>query len=163
MASRNILANLPLRVVKSISREYQAKFAQAGLGRTWDEVKERLRELRSAGVVVTQGELDPGMCGIAVPLFETTGVVIGSLSVVLPAQHLEAQLLSEITQLLRTASEEVSWALSLRTGRTATSVPPARQRQVPPGARCEETSETAANPAQANGSAQATASLEHAP
>jgi DNA-binding IclR family transcriptional regulator len=83
-ASKSILANMPLRAVKAISQEHQAKFAQAGLGRTWDEVKERLRELRSAGVSVTQGELDPGMCGIAVPLFEATGVVIGSLSVVLP-------------------------------------------------------------------------------
>jgi len=122
-ASKSILANMPLRAVKAISQEHQAKFAQAGLGRTWDEVKERLRELRSAGVSVTQGELDPGMCGIAVPLFEATGVVIGSLSVVLPAQHLEARLLSEITQLLRAASEEVSWALSLRAGRTANPVP----------------------------------------
>jgi DNA-binding IclR family transcriptional regulator len=122
-ASKSILANMPLRAVKAISQEHQAKFAQAGLGRSWDEIKERLRELRSAGVSVTQGELDPGMCGIAVPLFEATGVVIGSLSVVLPAQHLEERLVSEITQLLRTASDEVSWALSLRAGHTASPVP----------------------------------------
>ena len=122
-SSKSILANMPLRAVKALFEEQQAKFAQASLGRSWDEVKERLRELRAAGVSVTQAELDPGMCGIAVPLFETTGIVIGSLSVVLPAQHLGASLVSDITQLLKSAAEEVSWALSLRTGGTASSSP----------------------------------------
>lgn len=138
-ASKSILANIPLRAVKALFQEHQAKFAQANLGRTWDEVKERLRELRSAGVSVTQGELDPGMCGIAVPLFETTGVVIGSLSVVLPARHLEARVLAQITQLLRSAAEEVSWALSLGTrgaasplsapGKSKIAAPPRENRR----------------------------------
>jgi DNA-binding IclR family transcriptional regulator len=131
-ASKSILANMPLRAVKAVFQEHQTRFAQANLGRTWDEVKERLRELRSAGVSVTRGELDPGMCGIGVPVFETNGVVVGSLSVVIPAQHLEAQLLSDITQLLRSASEEVSWALSLRAGGTGSPVsPPSAKGKVP--------------------------------
>lgn len=130
-ASKSILANMPLRAVKAHFQAHQAKFAQANLGRTWDEVKERLRELRSAGVSVTQGELDPGKCGIAVPVFETAGVVIGSLSVVLPAQHLDPRLLSEITQLLRAATEEVTWALSLRAGRTPGRTAPPGKRKAP--------------------------------
>ena len=41
----------------------------------------------TAGFSVTRGELDPGMCGIAVPILEAAGTVTGSLSVVIPAQH----------------------------------------------------------------------------
>lgn len=67
-ASKSILAHIPLRAVKSLYEEHASKFAQANLGRSWDEAKERLRALRTAGCSVTQGELDPGMCGISVPI-----------------------------------------------------------------------------------------------
>jgi DNA-binding IclR family transcriptional regulator len=122
-ASKIILANMSLRAVKAQFEEHKAKFAQANLGRTWDEVKERLRELRSAGVSVTQGELDPGMCGIGMPLLEPTGTVIGSLSVVIPARHLVANVLSDITRLLGIAAEEVHWALSLSARASASGLP----------------------------------------
>lgn len=112
-ASKIILAHMTPRIVRALYEEHAAKFAQASLGKNWDETKERLRALRSAGVAIAQGEVDPGMCGIAVPVFEPAGAVIGSLSIVIPASQLTPNFLEEAPQLLKAAAEQIHWALSL--------------------------------------------------
>jgi DNA-binding IclR family transcriptional regulator len=112
-SSKIILANLPLRTVKSIHEEYGSRFAQAALGRNWEETKDRLRALRGAGFAVTQGDLDPGMCGIAAPVFETDGAVVGSLSFVIPVRHLTPEFLAAAPLRLKESAEQIRWALSL--------------------------------------------------
>jgi hypothetical protein len=86
-------------------------------------VKDRLRALRAAGLSITRGEVDPGMCGIAVPLFEEEEAIVGSLSVVIPLRHLDATRLQSISELLTAAARETSWALSLGAGASATPDP----------------------------------------
>lgn len=112
-ASKVILANMPLRTVKGLYAENASKFVQAALGRDWEEAKERLRALRTAGSAATQGEVDPGKCGIAVPIFESSGMIVGSLSIVVPARYLTPKLLAEIPQRLKTGAEQIHWALSV--------------------------------------------------
>lgn len=112
-SSKIILAHMPPRIVKALYEEHAAKFTQASLGKDWEQAKKRLRALRSAGVAIAQGEVDPGMCGVAVPVFEPGSVVIGSLSIVIPARHLTPNFLEEVPPLLRSAAEQVHWALSL--------------------------------------------------
>jgi DNA-binding IclR family transcriptional regulator len=112
-ASKIILVNLNIRSLRGMFGKGPAEFSRAGFGKNWKEVKERLRELRSAGVFTTQGEIDPGMCGTSVPIFDSPGVVIGSLSVILPVRHITAEMLPEITDLLKRAADEVAWTLSL--------------------------------------------------
>jgi DNA-binding IclR family transcriptional regulator len=112
-SSKIILAHMPGRTVKSLYADQSSKFAQADLGRTWDEVKERLRSLRSAGYAVSKGELDPGMCGIAAPVMEPEGLIVGSLSIVIPARHVTPSFLAQAPKLLNNAAERISWALSV--------------------------------------------------
>jgi DNA-binding IclR family transcriptional regulator len=112
-SSKIILAHMPSRTVKSLYADQSSKFAQADLGRTWDEVKERLRSLRSAGYAVSKGELDPGMCGIAAPVMEPEGLIVGSLSIVIPTRHVTPSFLAQAPKLLNGAAERISWALSV--------------------------------------------------
>lgn len=112
-ASKVILANMPLRTVKSLHAEHGSKFAQSALGKNWEETKERLRALRNTGYLATQGELDPGMCGIAVPMFDPGGAIVGSLSIVIPVRHLTPKFLSETPQLLMDSARQIHWGLSL--------------------------------------------------
>ena len=63
------------------------------------------------------------MCGIAVPLFEAEDAIVGSLSVVIPLRHLDATRLQSISELLKAAARETSWALSLGAGASATPDP----------------------------------------
>jgi DNA-binding IclR family transcriptional regulator len=122
-ASKIILAHMPLRAVKALYGDHAGKFSQAEIGRSWDEVKDRLRALRAAGLSITRGEVDPGMCGIAVPLFEEEEAIVGSLSVVIPLRHLDAKRLQSISELLSAAARETSWALSLGAGASGASDP----------------------------------------
>jgi DNA-binding IclR family transcriptional regulator len=112
-ASKIILAHMAPRTVKSLYAEHATEFAQAGLGRRWEDVKPRLRDLRSAGVAITQGEIDPGLTGIAVGLFEAGGTVVGSLSVVMTVRERSPRVVAATTEALRAGSEEIGWALSL--------------------------------------------------
>lgn len=80
--SRVILANMNFRLVRPIYNQNPGAMAAVGLGESWAEVKRSLRALRSQGAVVTKGELQGGMQGIALPIFDQQ-VVIGSLSIVM--------------------------------------------------------------------------------
>lgn len=112
-ASKIILAHMPPRTVKALYLANAEQFKHASLGSSWDEVKPRLREFRSAGVAITRGELDPGMVGVAVAVFDHAEAVIGSLSLVLEQRHLTQKFVETATQQLRAASAEITWALSL--------------------------------------------------
>lgn len=112
-SSKIILAHMPVRTMKGLYGEHAAKFASAALGKNWDEAKERMRALRTAGFAITQGEVDSGMCGIAVPLFEPAGAVVGSLSTVIPVRLLTPKLLADAPKLLQEAARQIHWTLSL--------------------------------------------------
>ncbi|HWW65841.1 MAG TPA: helix-turn-helix domain-containing protein [Sphingomonadaceae bacterium] len=80
--SKVILANMNFRLVRPIYYQDPGAMASVGLGNDWTEVKRSLRALRNAGAVETKGDLQGGMQGIALPIFDQQ-VVIGSLSIVM--------------------------------------------------------------------------------
>ena len=82
-ASKIVLAYLPARFVKAYCLRHGDAMATVGLGSDWQDVRVALRALRNKGVAVTRGELDPGLIGIAAPLFDADGNVIGSLGAVM--------------------------------------------------------------------------------
>jgi DNA-binding IclR family transcriptional regulator len=123
-SSKIILAHMSSRAVKAFHAEHAAEMAQFGLGDSWDEVKRRLRELRAAGITITQAELDPGMTGIAAPLLTADGDVSGSISIVMPAKNLTPATLTRMTELLGEAAKDVRWAFSvLATGHHGAPLP----------------------------------------
>lgn len=112
-SSKIILAHLPSRTLRAFHAEHASEMAHASLGQGWEEVKQRLREVRAAGVSITQSELDPGMTGIAVPLFDPDGLVVGSLSIVMRVRDRTPQVVADVTKVLQAGSEEIGWALSV--------------------------------------------------
>lgn len=119
-ASKIILAHMPSRTVKALYLQNTHQFKQAGLGESWDQVKPRLRQLRNAESAITQGELDPGMVGVAVPVFDHANAVIGSLSIVVESRNLTQKVVASATEQLRVAAQKITWALTVvATGRSA--------------------------------------------
>lgn len=112
-SSKMILAHLPPRTLKAFHAQHHEEIAQAGLGADWEQLKQRLRELRTAGVAITQGEVDPGMTGISVPVFEPGGGVIASLSVVMRTRDRTPKVVVAATRALQSANEELARALSV--------------------------------------------------
>jgi DNA-binding IclR family transcriptional regulator len=98
--------------------------ADSGLGRSWDEFRQRLAGLRREGTAIVRGELDASRIGIAAPIFEGQSI-LGSLSFVLPAERMDDTLIGRIAPLTIAGAREIERAMD-----TAASMPaqPARVR-----------------------------------
>lgn len=86
-ASKVILANLPARIVRAFYEDNKDDMKAVGLGKDWDSVKVSLRQIRANPACITYGELDAGLTGVASPIFNPDGAVIGSLGFVLADKH----------------------------------------------------------------------------
>ncbi|MGE0314782.1 MAG: IclR family transcriptional regulator [Lautropia sp.] len=80
-ASKVILAQLPAHQLRRLYARHRTDIAKAGLGADWDGFRAALRKIRDAGHCVTVGEFTPGIVGIAAPIFNRSGQVLGSLGI----------------------------------------------------------------------------------
>jgi DNA-binding IclR family transcriptional regulator len=129
-ASKIILAHLPLRIVRGLHARHGPEMLQADLGASWEEVKARLRAIRTAGGAITFSELDVGMAGISAPVRGPAGEVVGSISFVIPARHLTQKIIGAARTELREASDEIHWGLRvLASGHADMGTPEATPRR----------------------------------
>lgn len=74
-----------------------------------------LATIRAEELAVTGGEVDLGVCGIAVPLFNHGGDVVAGLSVAVPAYRLDDDAIVGFVEKLRAAAEAASKRAGLLT------------------------------------------------
>jgi DNA-binding IclR family transcriptional regulator len=86
-ASKVILAHLPPHRLRALFARHRTTIAAAGLGADWDAFRASLRAIREAGHCVTVGEFQPGVLGIAAPLFSAEGDVLGSIGIATDASR----------------------------------------------------------------------------
>ena len=82
--SRIILAHLRLPQLRQLYALQPREFSRTVSEKGFDQLQEDLRELRKQGYCQSQGEVTPGVIGVAAPVFDSEGMIIGSLSVVVP-------------------------------------------------------------------------------
>jgi DNA-binding IclR family transcriptional regulator len=82
-ASRIILAHLPARTLQQLYERDPSGFADSGLGDSFLELKAALKAMRQCGWDVTESQVTRGVTGIAAPIFDDRGAVLGSLSLTL--------------------------------------------------------------------------------
>ena len=90
-ASKAILAHLPPHQLRALFARHRTAIAGAGLGADWDAFRAALRIIREAGYSITIGEFRPGILGIAAPLLNADGGVLGSLGIATEAHHVPAK------------------------------------------------------------------------
>ncbi len=105
--AKAILAWLPERRLTRLFAEKRAEIRKAGLGGSRAEFLSALKAIRSQGHSITFGEVDPGVVGVAVPVFEEDGAVIGSLSLVFPAPRFPRRALQRLVTKLEQAARRV--------------------------------------------------------
>jgi DNA-binding IclR family transcriptional regulator len=110
-ASKVILALLSARQLRSLYRREAESFSESGLGATWEEVRDALRNIRLAGFLISNGEIDQGMRGISVPLFVEGGSLFASLTVAGPAHALGPVSVARITDALEAAAPRIIAAM----------------------------------------------------
>ena len=79
--SKVILAYLPHHRLKVIYPRLSGQIERAGLGSTWKEFRAALGEIKKDGHVVTMGEFNPGVYGVAAPVLTDQKRALGSVGV----------------------------------------------------------------------------------
>jgi DNA-binding IclR family transcriptional regulator len=87
-ASRIILAYLGSATINRLFARFAEDFSGAGFGKTAAEAREVLRQMRQRGWDITHAQVTQGVTGVAVPLFDLRGEILGSLSLTIKAQEL---------------------------------------------------------------------------
>lgn len=112
-SSKIILANLPSRSVRWFFENYSREMNEAGLGHDWEAVKANLRQIRKAGVLVARGEVDRHRVGVAAPIIDPEGRVLGSVSMVIMEEQATPQTVANVSALVEAAGREIHAALLL--------------------------------------------------
>jgi DNA-binding IclR family transcriptional regulator len=105
--AKAILAWLPERRLARLYAEKRSEIRKAGLGASPAAFLSALKAIRSQGHCITFGEVDPGVVGVAVPVFEEDGAVIGSLSLVFPAERFPRRRLPQLVAKLAQGAQRV--------------------------------------------------------
>ncbi|MDE2228736.1 MAG: helix-turn-helix domain-containing protein [Alphaproteobacteria bacterium] len=118
-----ILAHLSPRHLKSLFKRHSAEIANAGLGKTWDQFRSTLAGFRRAGGCITRGDIDSGRVGIAAPILDSNGAILGSLSFVLLQAKADEAITGRLFSLTCAGAREIERAMA-----DETVVRPARMK-----------------------------------
>jgi DNA-binding IclR family transcriptional regulator len=105
--SKIILAHLRPRSLHSLFDSNTAAIAQAGFGKSFEAFRAALAEMRRAGCVMTRGEIDAGRIGLAAPIFDRDGAILGSLSFALLAARTDDALIARLRPLVIAGAREI--------------------------------------------------------
>ncbi len=110
--SKIILAHLPRRTLRRLYDRHEAEIRAGVQVQDWSFFLTALKELRRRGHCIAEAEIDPGCVGIAAPVFDPGGNVLGSLSVVTPSEATSYATVSRLAALTMAAASSLSERLS---------------------------------------------------
>jgi DNA-binding IclR family transcriptional regulator len=109
--SKAILAFMPRRVLKRLYATRAREIEAAGLGSDWKEFLAKLRQLRVAGHVLANSEVDRGRFGIAAPVLSGERNAIGSLSFVLESNNADERTVNRLAPMIMSGAREIERAM----------------------------------------------------
>lgn len=110
-ASKVVFANLPWGSIRWFFSEFPREIAEAGLGTEWLTVRDNLRKIRKARVVVAHGEVDPGRVGISAPIFGLKKRVLGSIGLVITEAEATPEMVYNVSALVAAAARQITEGL----------------------------------------------------
>ena len=106
--SKIILSYLPARALQRVHEAHR----ESGDLADWKNFKAEMGQLRRDGFCLTQGTVNPGIVGIAAPVFNNTRSILGSLSIVLQEDHLLPAALGRMTSLVIAGARQIDGAMA---------------------------------------------------
>jgi DNA-binding IclR family transcriptional regulator len=107
-ASKVILAYLPSHQLRALFAKHRKTIAGAGLGADWESFRAALRAIRQQGYAITSGEFQPGIVGIAAPLFNREEQVLGSIGIAMAATAVPSERHPELARAVVEAAAEAT-------------------------------------------------------
>jgi DNA-binding IclR family transcriptional regulator len=106
--SKAILANMGSRHQSQLFLENPGDVESSNLGKTWEQFRRSLQRLRRQGYVLSTSEVDADVFGLAAPIFDGDGKVVGSISCVRPASQRDNEQDEAQGQQMLTLAENLS-------------------------------------------------------
>ncbi|MHB2266034.1 IclR family transcriptional regulator [Aliihoeflea sp. PC F10.4] len=103
--ARSIVAFLPRRRMLPAIDQMFDEFRAVGLGTTREEIEHAFRKVRKDGVAIAQGEVTPGVVGIAAPVFDTGQSPVASLCVTISRDLVDEEIIVAIGNDVRQAAQ----------------------------------------------------------
>ena len=88
--------------------EHQEGIAQAGLSTDWSDFRKYYSAIRKAGHYFSNGELEPNLAAVGVPLQKADGTLLGAISLVTSVSRMAVIDLPKLTQLLNRTAQEIT-------------------------------------------------------
>jgi DNA-binding IclR family transcriptional regulator len=111
-ASKVMLPYLPAHQQRTLYAKHAKGIATAGLGADWEGFRKSLAQIREAGHCITQGEFSPGIVGIAAPLFNAAGHVLGSMGLVFHHEKMARAEFPKLAKAVMKAAQEATERIS---------------------------------------------------
>lgn len=102
-----ILANLPPVQLKRLFETHSDEVAAAGLPTDWAGFRRTYGAIRKAGFYFSNGELEPGLAALGVPLVTVDGSVLGAVSLVTTVERMSVIDVAKLTQLLMRTAQDI--------------------------------------------------------
>jgi len=106
-----LLAHLPRNSLKKIYATHAKEIGLNGMGDTWQEFLSVLTKIRKDGFYRSQGELEPGLGAVAVPIFNAEGDCVAALALVGSVQRFDTGLNARLLSSLQEASAVICRSL----------------------------------------------------
>jgi DNA-binding IclR family transcriptional regulator len=103
-----VLAGLPTPQLHRLFDAHTRAIATAGLPTDWPSFRRYFSQIRKNGFYVSNGELEVNLAGIAVPLQQADGSVIGALTLVTTVQRMAVIDQARVIPLIQRAAREIS-------------------------------------------------------
>ncbi|MFS3137410.1 IclR family transcriptional regulator [Gluconacetobacter sacchari] len=107
-----LLAYMPPERLKQIARTFNPP-TPSGL-QTWQELETHLLEIRKHGYALSVDEWHVGVAGIAAPVCNANGDVIGAFGITWPTLRVSETAFESLGNTCRAAAERISYALGYR-------------------------------------------------
>jgi len=111
MLSKTMLATLARAQLRRLVEQHADEAAQAPFAADWDALLVSLKKIRRAGYCVTEGELDPGLVGVAVPVAGRAEPLAAALGLVMPRRRFNTVDLAKTVEMLSGAAARMRTAL----------------------------------------------------
>ena len=107
MLSKTILATLPRARLRRLYENHLDEALATDFARSFENLVDELKGIRSAGYCVTHGELDQELVGIAVPMASNAHRIIASVGMVVTRRSYGTANAEQLASMLETATRDI--------------------------------------------------------
>ncbi len=111
-APKVIMAHMPNPRLQKIFHDNTDAIKAAQLPQEWNAFKKYYQTIRKAGFYLSKGELEPGVCALASPIWSQDGFILGAISVVTTLERMELLDIAKLQSLIIKTALEINSDIS---------------------------------------------------